>query len=130
MKVLIVDPDWRFAKQAGDFLESLAHLVICNARSDEAMDRARHWGPDLVILDAELAGKGLIDSIVDLSPRPAVLLTGWMDRYDQVWRAWQRGGDELLIKPVFRSSDLLEAIVTARENAATGERPSHTAASA
>jgi DNA-binding response OmpR family regulator len=127
---LIVDPDWRFAKQAGDFMESLAHLVICTARGDEAMDRARHWQPDLVILDAELAGKGLIDSINAMSPRPAVLLTGWMDRYDVVWRAWQKGGDELLMKPVFRSTDLLEAIVTARENAATGERPARTAASA
>lgn len=130
MKVLIVDPDWRFTQQAGDFLESLAHLVICNARCDEAADRARHWEPDLVILDAELADKGLIDSINALTPRPAVLLTGWMDRYDVVWRAWQRGGDELLIKPVFRSSDLLEAIVQARENAATGRQPNRTAASA
>ncbi len=130
MKVLISDPDWRFAKQAEKFLESLAHLVVCQAQYDEALDRARHWQPDLIILDAELANKGLLDAVAAMSPRPAVLLTGWMDRYDLAWRAWQKGGDELLMKPVFKSADLLEAIITARENAATGTRTTRTAASA
>jgi len=51
-----------------------------------------------------------------------VLLTGWLDRYDIAWRAWQKGGDELLIKPVFSTDDIHEAIVTALENAAAGTR--------
>jgi len=51
-----------------------------------------------------------------------VLLTGWVDRCKQVWRTWQQGGDELLMKPVFKSADLLEAIVSARENAAANTR--------
>ena len=58
-------------------------------------------------------------ALSQLDPPPAVLLTGWMDRYDVAWHAWQRGGDELLIKPVFRIEELHEAIVTAMENAAT-----------
>ena len=130
MRVLIVDPDWRFTHRASRFLESLAHLVVCETRADGALARTRHWHPDLVILDAELANTGLLESLNGLPSRPAVLLTGWIDRCDRVWRAWQQGGDELLMKPVFRSSDLLEGVVIALENAAAGARPARTAASA
>ncbi len=67
-----------------------------------------------------------------METRPAGLLTGWVDRFDVTWRAWQTGGDELLIKPMFREEDLHEAIVMALENAATGHRggSERTAASA
>ena len=130
MKVLIADPDWRFAQQTSRLLESLAHLVVCQGQLDRAIDRAKHWKPDLVLLDAELANAGLIDALHVMRPRPAILLTGWMDRYDLAWRAWQKGGDELLIKPVFKSEDILQAIVVARENAVIGSRQTYTAASA
>ena len=53
-----------------------------------------------------------------------------MDRYDRAWRAWQTGGDELLMKPVFTSAELHQAIVTALENAAAGCRTRPTAATA
>ena len=130
MKVLIADPDWRFAQRTSQLLESLAHLVVCQGQIERAIDRARHWKPDLVLLDAELANAGLMDALHAIRPRPAILLTGWMDRYDLAWRAWQTGGDELLIKPVFKSADILQAIVIARENAAIGIRRTYTAASA
>jgi len=130
MRVLIADPDWRFAQRASHYLESLAHLVVCQSQADQALHRAKRWKPELVIVDAELADKGLLESLQQLRPRPAILLTGWMDRYDRVWRAWRRGGDELLMKPVFKSAQLHEAIVTALENAAAGTRPIAQAASA
>lgn len=124
LKVLITDPDWRFAQQAGSFLESHAHLVVRETRTPQALAQAEHWRPDLVILAAELADKhaDLMKSFYRIKPRPAVLLTGWLDHYDRAWRAWQAGGDELLIKPVLKSQELLLAIVTALENAAAGTR--------
>ena len=127
LKVLIADPDWRFARQASSFLESHAHLVVLESRPSQALAQAEHWRPDLVILAAELADKhrDLMESLYDIRPRPAVLLTGWLDHYDRAWRAWQIGGDELLIKPVLKSQELLMAIVTALENAATGTRKQH-----
>ena len=130
MRVLIADPDWRFSQRASRFLESLAHLVVCETQPEAALARARHWHPDLVVLDAELACGNLMGTLNKLSPRPAVLLTGWMDRCDRVWRAWQQGGHELLMKPVFKSADLLEAIVSARENATANTRHIPAAASA
>lgn len=128
MKVLIADPDWYFSQRAGRFLESRAHLVVHEGAWDAALDQARRWLPDLVILASELAlHDGVMAALSSLKPRPAVLLTERMDRFDRAWRAWQQGGDELLLKPVLSSYDLHQAIVTARENAAAGIRP-HAAA--
>lgn len=123
LKVLVADPDWRFAQQVSLYLESHAHLAIRESQTDQAIDRALRWRPDLVIASTEFVEEGLLEPIYKLNPRPAVLLTGWMDRYDRVWRAWQRGGDELLMKPVLKSQDLHWAIVTALENASAGARP-------
>jgi len=128
MKVLIVDPDWRFAQQASEFLESHAHLVVWHSQASEGAERAATWQPDLVFLAAELAEAGALEAIQALPSRPAVLLVGWLDRYDVAWRAWQKGGDELLMKPIFRKDELHQAVVTALENAATGERVRPTAA--
>jgi len=122
MKVLVVEPDWRFARMASAYLESHAHLVVQETRLDDALSRAAHWQPDLVIVAAEVAEDGFVELLNDLGSRPAVLLTGWLDRYDIAWRAWQKGGDELLMKPVFHTEELHEAIVTALENAAAGAR--------
>lgn len=86
-----------------------------------AEEQARRWVPELVILAAELALRGqLLELLSSLDPRPAVLLTERMDRFDRAWRAWQKGGDELLLKPMLSTHDLHLAIVAARENA-TGD---------
>ena len=122
MKVLLVDADWRFAKQACDYLEDHAHLVVHYTTAGKALKQAEHWHPDLVIVDVELAQTGILEKLCRVEPQPAVLLTGWMDRYDIAWRAWQRGGDELLMKPIFSAEELHIAIVTAMENAAAGTR--------
>ncbi len=134
MRVLIVEPDWRFARMASTYLESHAHLVVQENRLDDALARVAHWRPDLVIVAAELAEDGFLGLLQDAAPagnRPAVLLTGWLDRYDIAWRAWQKGGDELLIKPVFTTEEVHQAIVTALENATLGAAaPSRQAVSA
>lgn len=124
MKVLMVEPDWRFTRMAAAYLESHAHLVVREVRLDDALRRIAHWRPDLVIVAAELAEDGFVELLAGIDPCPAVLLTGWLDRCDIAWRAWQRGGDELLMKPVFSTDELHEAIVTALENAALGSRHS------
>ncbi len=130
MRVLIADPDWRFARQVSAFLESHAHLVVRYSQAQPALEMAQRWQPDLAIVSAELTETGLLEELDALAERPAVLLVGWMDRYDKVWRAWQRGGDELLMKPVFKAQELHAAIVGALENAAAGQRYRRVAASA
>lgn len=122
MKVLIVDTDWHFAMRASHYLESRTHLVVHQTSPEQALEQAEHWQPDLVIVAAELAQTGIMEGLCRLDPQPAVLLTGWMDRCDIAWRAWQRGGHELLMKPVFNTGELQLAIVTALQNAAVGGR--------
>lgn len=130
MKVLIADPDWRFAVKTRDYLEAHAHSVLSHADAAGVMERARHWQPDLIILAAELAENGVLNELHALPDRPAVLLTEHMDRYDRAWRAWQQGGDELLMKPVFHKRELQQAIVAALENCTVGRRMRPTAATA
>lgn len=130
MKVLIADADWRFAAQVTQQLESHAHLVIHQPQKNEIIPRASHWQPDLVILSADLANRGVLEELHGLPHRPAILLTGCMHRYDQAWRAWQKGGDELLMKPVFQAQEIQDAIVTALENRTACRRRRPAAATA
>ena len=131
MKVVIADPDWRFAAQATGYLESHAHHVVNQPRRQDAVACIRHWQPDLVILSAELAEDGaMFREIRSLPSCPAILLTEHVDRYDRAWRAWQQGGDELLMKPVFKAEELRNAIVAAMENATAGTIARPRAASA
>ena len=83
MKVLIVEPDWRFAQQAADFLESHAHLVVHEPSPAEALVCAERWGPDLVILAAELAPSVMVERFASLKPRPALSPTRPPDRNER-----------------------------------------------
>ncbi len=130
MRILIIDSDWNFVRKASAYLESKAHMVVHMPTEQHALRQARQWQPDLVIVAAEATEGGLLESFLSLSKRPAVLLSEHMDRYDRAWRAWQRGGDELLMKPVFYASELQEAIATAMKNASAKTRQLRIAASA
>jgi DNA-binding response OmpR family regulator len=122
MKVLIADNDWRFAQQATNYLESKAHLVAHKPLAKDTLAAIEHWQCDLVILSAELAQDGLLEAINKMPQRPAVILTGRLDQYDSIWRAWQKGGDDVLMKPILHATDLQVSIVTALESAAAGTR--------
>ncbi len=130
MKVLIIDPDPRFGENVRDSLESHTHLVVHLTDASLARDRVLQWKPDIVIIAAELHGDGLLEFLHSGPHRPAVLLTGWMDSYAEVWQAWQRGGHELLMKPVFNSREVYDAMLTARENALANTDSHQVAASA
>ncbi len=120
MKVLIVDADWYFLRQARAYLESRGHLTIHEPDPHKALARITHWQPDMVIVSAEMkecADGDLLTKLSSLQPRPAILLTSPLDQFEKAWRAWQKGGDEVVFKPVMHGSELHVAIVTALENA-------------
>ncbi len=116
MKIMIVESDWRFAAQAIRYFESRGHLVVQETPRGAA-GHARSWQPDLVILAAEYSSEEVLNSLRALRVRPAVLISEHMSNYKRAWAAWQRGGDELLMKPIFKASELQEAVVIALENA-------------
>jgi len=129
MKILILDPDWRFAQEARDYLESHAHMVVHQTSDQYAQDKLESWKPDLVMVSAELCENSDLSEKIN-NTDSAVLLTGWMDKYDMVWRMWQKTGHELFMKPVFDMDELYQSMVVALENAASGEERIRHAASA
>jgi DNA-binding response OmpR family regulator len=116
MRIMIVESDWQFEAKVTRFFENHAHLVSSRT-SETALEHAKSWRPELIILSAEYAEEKLLDGLRALEPSPAVLLTEHMSRFDRAWRAWQVGGDELLMKPIFHYHELQQAVVSALEHA-------------
>ena len=122
MKILIADPDPHFLRQVREYLEPMGHLVVHEPRPDGAISRADHWKPDVVMVSAELpecSDGELLSALESVQPRPAVVLTASLERFSEAWRAWRRGGDELVIKPVLHPSELHVALIVALKNTAT-----------
>jgi chemotaxis response regulator CheB len=107
---------------------SHGHQVMSEPLADEATDLVIRWRPDVLVLSSESAESGdgeILHRIQQLEPRPAILLTGQLDRFDAAWRAWRQGGDELLLKPVIHVWELHTAIIGAIESATPklGQKP-------
>ncbi|KKK62960.1 hypothetical protein LCGC14_2999120 [marine sediment metagenome] len=125
MKIMIVDPDWYFLSQARGILEDCGHQVAQQSDPAEAMERAAQWRPDVILANVELpevSDGELLGQFAAIRPRPAILLVSALDRFDKAWHAWQRGGDEVLFKPILHPSELHVAIRVARENALCPEK--------
>ncbi len=117
MKIMIVESDWRFKVKVTRYFESRADWVVRQTPTG-AVRCARAWNPDLVLLSAEYVNESLLAGLRALETPPAILLTEHMSQFQRAWRAWQLGGDELLMKPVFHTRELREAANTALKRAA------------
>ena len=71
MRVLILDPDWRFARRAQGYLESLAHLVVVAPHAREAGQKVARWQPDLKRLER-------LRSAVDMKQRDYAESWAWV----------------------------------------------------
>ena len=119
MKILIADSDWQFLRQAREYLEPMGHLVVNESDPDAAARRAENWKPDVVMVSAELpacSDGSLLAQLENIHPRPAIVLTALLEKFADAWRAWQHGGDELIIKPVLHASELHVALLVAMKN--------------
>jgi DNA-binding response OmpR family regulator len=121
MRVIIVESDRQFAEKAATYFEGHGDQVI-NESPTTLIDRLRHWQADLLLLSAESATEELMNAIRALRAGPAILLSEHMSRFQRAWSAWQRGGHELLMRPIFHAYELREAVTVALENAAVGTR--------
>lgn len=116
LKVLVCDADWRFVERATAYLEGHGHQVMTEALPSEALDLARRWRPDAVVLASESTegdNGTILKELRLIDPSPAILLTGQLDHFDAAWRAWRKGGDELLLKPVLSATEIHTAIISA-----------------
>lgn len=125
MKVLIIDSEQRFVSQAQKVLESQGHQVLAESSVREALGRTRQWKPDAVVVDCETpqcCDGQLLAGLAAAGNYPAVVLTASLDRFDAAWRAWQRGGDELVFKPLIHRDELHQALLTAKQSSLCGRR--------
>ncbi len=122
MKILIADPDWNFLNQAREYLEPMGHLVVHETNAQAAAARAEQWKPDVIMVSVEFpecTEGDLLATFQNLHPRPAVVLTSQLENFAEAWRAWQHGGDELVVKPILHGSELHVALLVAMKNVHT-----------
>ena len=90
-------------------LETRGYRVVACSGGEEALERFKKGGVDLVLTDLimpGLDGGKLIDKVKELSPQtPAILLTGKVKIYDRDTRA-----DAFLAKGMYAPAELLERV--------------------
>jgi two-component system response regulator CpxR len=107
--ILCVDDNEQSLSIRKVMLETRGYRVIACTRGEDALERFKKGGVDLVLTDLimpGLDGTKLIDAIKTLSPQtPAILLSGKVRIYDRDTRA-----DVFLPKGMYAPAELLERI--------------------
>lgn len=107
--ILCVDDNEQSLSIRKVMLETRGYRVIACNSGEEALQRFREGGVDLVLTDLIMPGvdgSKLIDAVKALSPQtPAILLSGKVRIYDRDTRA-----DVFLPKGMYTPVDLLERI--------------------
>jgi two-component system, OmpR family, response regulator CpxR len=107
--ILCVDDNEQSLSHRKIMLETRGYRVAGYARGEEALERFREGGIDLVITDMTmpgLDGPQLIAAIKSLSPQtPAILISSKVRAYDHESQA-----DVFLAKGMYAPADLLERV--------------------
>jgi two-component system response regulator CpxR len=107
--ILCVDDNEQSLSIRKIMLETRGYRVVACKGGEEALERFKKGGVDLVLTDLimpGLDGGKLIDQVKELSPQtPAILLTGKVKIYDRDTRA-----DAFLAKGMYAPAELLERV--------------------
>lgn len=107
--VLCVDDNESSLSHRKIMLETRGYRVVSCSRGEDALERFKEGGIDLVLTDMTLPGLDgpqLIAAIKSLSPQtPAILVSSKVRIYDQ-----QSQADVFLAKGMYAPADLLERI--------------------
>ncbi len=107
--ILCVDDNEQSLSIRKIMLETRGYRVVACSGGEEALERFKKGGVDLVLTDLimpGLDGGKLIDKVKELSPQtPAILLTGKVKIYDRDTRA-----DAFLAKGMYAPAELLERV--------------------
>lgn len=115
-RVLVVDDNEDSARTLGCLVESMGHEVEIAFDGPSAMEAARQWGPELILLDVGLPGMSGYEVARALRQDPAtrdgriVAVTGYGQFTDRQ-AALEAGFDRHLIKPV--PFDALQSLLDA-----------------
>jgi DNA-binding NarL/FixJ family response regulator len=104
-RVLVVDDTPETLALLTDALEEAGMTVFVSSDGENAIDRAQHAAPDIILLDAIMPGMDGFETCVRLKqlPRtagvPVVFMTGLSDT-EHVLRGFQVGGVDYVTKPI------------------------------
>jgi CheY-like chemotaxis protein len=109
--ILVVEDDHDNARLACEAMNRIGHDSLVVEDGPNALDRARNWHPDLILLDVSLAGPltGLqvceaLRADADLEAIPVVMLSGWA--FDNDVRAGQSPGANASLTKPFSPTEL------------------------
>ena len=115
-RVLVIDDDPRIPEIIRSLLEATSRFEVqTGSRPALALDAARSFRPDLIILDVNMPGKdgGEVAREIagdrSLASTPILFLTSLISKSETGGRTTVRGGMPFLAKPVTRES-LLAAV--------------------
>jgi two-component system KDP operon response regulator KdpE len=100
-QILVVDDEPRIRRFVRMALERNAWDVLDAATGEEAVDLARQYDPDLILLDINLpdvSGFDVLSRVRDFSIAPVIMLTGRDSEDDRV-QGLDLGADDYVVKP-------------------------------
>ncbi len=110
-KILVVDNDFIMLEMVKVVLENNGFDVRCASNSHDAIDVARQWGPNLILLDIRmpvLSGSTITGRIRKFSSTPIIMLSGTGEKTDLV-RGFEAGANDYILKP-FSSHELVDRV--------------------
>lgn len=113
-KVLVVDDEKEITEIIDTYLTEFGFIVSVENNPEKAIDKAREFKPDLILLDIMMPGTDGYDVCEQIKKTeecknvPIVFLTG-KDRDEDMGRSFKSGGDMFIKKP-FACERLLEII--------------------
>jgi len=111
MKVLVVDDDEKILKVLVTYLTKEGYITETAMDGKSAVEKARQWQPDIVLLDVmlpELDGLGVCKEIRRLSDVPIIMLTARDAETDRII-GLEIGADDYVTKP-FSPRELIARI--------------------
>jgi len=113
-KILVIDDEPEITEIVETFLSEAGYTVAVINTPQEAVEKARAFKPDVILLDIMMPGMDGYDIChalkedPDFSATPVIFLTG-KDRSDDMGRSFKSGGDMFIKKP-FSCERLLEIV--------------------
>jgi len=100
-KILIVDDDVNICEMLKQYLEKEGYVsAVCN-NGEEALDVAKRFDPDVILLDIMLpgkSGKNICTEFRKVSKKPVIMITAKTSVVDKVV-CLELGADDFVVKP-------------------------------
>ncbi len=113
-RILVIDDEPEITEIVETFLAEAGYQVAVENSPENAVDKARKFKPDIVLLDIMMPGIDGYNICEELkadsefAQTPIIFLTG-KDRSDDMGRSFRSGGDMFIKKP-FSCERLLEIV--------------------